>query len=158
MHFYKKTVKDLKHKDPNKWYSTVKRLASYENKSDILVVDQINHLTDQEKCDLIAYEFTKIPNQYTPLHREDIVVPPFQSSEVPQFKPSQIWKKLASMKPNKSSQEGDVPAKVVRYFAAYLSDPLTSIINCAIRTGEYPSIWKEEIATPIPKQHPTLKP
>ena len=91
MHFYKKTVKDLKHKDPNKWYSTVKRLASYENKSDILVDDQINHLTDQEKCDLIAYEFTKIPNQYTPLHREDIVVPPFQSSEVPKFKPSQIW-------------------------------------------------------------------
>ena len=61
------------------------------------------------------------------------------------------------MKPNKSSQKGDVPANVVRYFAAYLADPLTSIINCAIGTGDYPSIWKEEKATPIPKAHPTLK-
>ena len=131
--------------------------TSYENKSEKLLVDQINHLTDQEQCDLIADEFTKIPNQYSPLHRKDIVIPPFLSSQVPQFKSSQVWKKLASMKPNTSSQEGDVPAKVVRYFAAYLADPLTSIINCAIRTGDYPSIWKEEIATPIPKAHPTIK-
>ena len=32
--FYKKMVKDLKNKDPNKWYSAVKRMTSYENKSE----------------------------------------------------------------------------------------------------------------------------
>ena len=65
--------------------------------------------------------------------------------------------KIASMKPNKSSQDNDIPAKVLRYFAAYLSEPLTRIINCAILTADYPVIWKEEIATPIPKKHPTLR-
>ena len=150
-------VADLKEKDPNKWYSAVKRMTSYENKSEKLIVDEINHLTDQEQCDIIANDFTEIPNQYSPLHKEDIVIPQIKESEVPQFKASQVWKKLATLKLNKSSQKDDIPAKVLRHFAAYLAEPLTDIINCSIRTGDYPQIWKEEIATPIPKVSPTLK-
>ena len=122
-----------------------------------LIVDEINHLTDQEQCDIIADDFTEIPNQYSPLHKKDIVIPQFTEFKVPQFKASQVWKKLAALKINKSSQKDDIPAKVLRHFAAYLADPLTNIINCSIKTGEYPDIWKEEIATPIPKVNPTLK-
>ena len=88
--FYKKMVEDLKTKDPKKWYSAVKRMASYENKSDKLILDEINHLTDQEKCDIIADDFTKIPNQYSPLHKEDITIPAFQSSEIQKENPLTI--------------------------------------------------------------------
>ena len=50
-----------------------------------------------------------------------------------------------------------MPAKIFKTFAAYLAEPLTDIINCSIRTGQYPDIWKCETVTPIPKTHPTLK-
>ena len=44
---------------------------------------------------------------------------------------------------------------MLKFFAAYLAEPLASILNCSIRNGDYPDIWKDEIATPIPKAYPT---
>ena len=61
------------------------------------------------------------------------------------------------MKTNKLTIKGDVPAKLFKMFAAYLAEPLTDIRNCSIATGQYPVIWKEEIATPIPKITPILE-
>ena len=56
-HFYKKMVSDLKEKNPKQWYSAVKRMAAYDNKPEKLIVEEINHLTDQEQCELIADDF-----------------------------------------------------------------------------------------------------
>ena len=136
-------VLDLKQKNPNKWYSAVKRMAAYENKSEEIIAEDINHLSNQEQCELIADEFSEVPNLYRPLHKSDITFPYFHSKDIPQFTAAQVWKKLASMKANKSSREGDVPAKLLKLFAAYLAEPLASIINCSIRYGDYPDIWKD---------------
>ena len=40
---------------------------------------------------------------------------------------------------------------------AYLAEPLTHIFNTGLRRGEYPRIYKYEIATPVPKCYPTEK-
>ena len=85
-------VADLKDKDPSKWYKAVKRMTSYENKGEELIVDNISHLSDQEQCELIADEFAKIPNEYSPLHTEDIHIPKFTEHDIPQFRPAQVWK------------------------------------------------------------------
>ena len=61
------------------------------------------------------------------------------------------------MTSKKSCREGDVPANIFKIFAAYLAKPITDIVNCSISTGSYPKIWKEELATPIPKSYPTQK-
>ena len=148
-------VSDLKQKNPNKWYSAVKRTAAYENKAEEIMVEEINHLSNQEQCDLIADDFSEIPNMYRPLHTSDIQISHFHFNDIPQFTAAQVWKKLATMKANKSSREGDIPAKLLKLFAAYLAEPLASILNCSIRNGDYPVIWKDEIATPIPKAYPT---
>ena len=58
---------------------------------------------------------------------------------------------------NKSNISGDMPAKLFKTFAVYIAEPLTDIINCSIKLGQYPTLWKAEIATPIPKTHPTLE-
>ena len=155
--FYKKMVSDLKDKDTGQWYKAVKRMTSYESKPEQIIVDNINHLSDREQCELIADEFAEVPNQYNPLNKEDIQVPVFYKCDIPQFTPAQVWKQLSTMKTNKSCIDGDVPAKVFKVFAAYLAEPLSDIINCSISTGEYPDIWKEEIATPIPKTQPILE-
>ena len=155
--FYTKMVSDLKVKNPSQWYSAVKRMTAYENKADQLFVDEISHLSDQEQCERIADDFSEIPNTYRPLHKEDIHIPKFSNSDIPQFKAAQVWKKITSMKSKKSCLEGDVPANIFKHFAAYLAEPLADIINCSITTGSYPNIWKEEFATPIPKSFPTQK-
>ena len=46
---------------------------------------------------------------------------------------------------------GDFPAKLIKQFAAYLAEPLTHIYNTSIKRGEYPSIYKFEVCTPVPK-------
>ena len=84
--FYQKMVSDLKEKNPKQWYSAVKRMTSYENKTDQLIVDEISHLTDQEQCELIADDFSAVPNSFSPLHKDDICIPPFSVEDFPQFK------------------------------------------------------------------------
>ena len=79
----------------------------------------------------------------------------FCDKDVPQFKPAQVWNVLARIKTNKSTVEGDFPAKFIKQFAAYLAEPLTDIFNASIRKGEYPNLYKYEIVTPVPKVYPT---
>ena len=59
------------------------------------------------------------------------------------------------MKTNKATVKDDVPAKVVKYLADELAEPLTLIINSAIQNGQWPDIWKTATITPIPKEYPT---
>ena len=155
--FYKNMVADLKEKDPKQWYSMVKRIASYENKNEQINVEEINNLSDIVQIELIADEFSKIPNEYTPLHSDDNVYPSFEIRDIPQFKEATVWKKLVSMKVKASTRKGDVPAKLFKIIAAYIAEPLTNIFNSSIKSGDYPKNWKHKIATPIPKVHPLLK-
>ena len=68
-----------------------------------------------------------------------------------------MWKKLTDIKIDTSTKEGDTPAKIFKIFAAYLAEPMTSILNCSIKTCQYPHIWKVEYENPIPKEFPTSK-
>ena len=87
-------------------------MAAYDNKPERLVVDEISHLTDKEQCELIADDFSAIPNSYNPLHNDDIKTPPFSKPDIPQFKAAQVWKKKTSMKSKKSCRKRDVPANI----------------------------------------------
>ena len=152
--FYKKSVADLKQKKPGQWYSWLKRVSSYDQKNDQVNIAEISHLPDQEQAEIIAAKFSSIQNEYDPIRREDIYVPPFAEEEIPQFKPSQVWLLLTQLKTNKATVPGDFPAKLIQQFAAYLAEPLTDIINVSIRRGEYPQIYKYEVCTPVPKAYP----
>ena len=153
--FYKKTVADLKLKKPGQWYSCLKKITSYDQqKNEELIVDQINHLSDQQQAEVIAEKFASIQNEYDALKSEDISVPPFSESEIPQFHTAQVWFALSRLETNKATVPGDFPAKLIKEFAAYLADPFTDILNTSVRRGEYPEIYKFEICTPVPKSFP----
>ena len=64
---------------------------------------------------------------------------------------------LTKIRTNKSTVPGDLPAKLIKLFAAYFSEPLTDIINTSICRGKYPDIYKFEISTPVPKVYPVSK-
>ena len=118
-------------------------------------VEEIRHLPDQEQAELIAAQFAKIQNEYDALQDGDVSVPPFSETEIPRFTPAQVWFGLTKLRANKSTAPGDMPAKLIKHFAAYLAEPLTDILNTSVRRGEYPKIYKFETSTPVPKVYPT---
>ena len=63
-------------------------------------------------------------------------------------------KYLRNIKTNKSTAPGDIPPRIIKEFAFYLSIPLSNIINAGLRVGHWPKIYKRETITPIPKQFP----
>ena len=86
---------------------------------------------------------------------DDISIPSFEESDIPQFHPARVWFALSRMSTNKATVAGDFPAKLIKHFAAYLAEPLTNVYNTSLKRGEYPRIYKFEISTPVPKVHPT---
>ena len=124
-------------------------------KNDQPIVDDINHLSDQDQAEQIAEKFASIPNSYEGLKTEDISIPAFEESEIPQFHPAEVWFALSRLDTNKATVAGDFPAKLIKLFAAYLADPLTDVYNTSLKRGEYPRIYKFEISTPVPKVYPT---
>ena len=154
--FYKEAVADLKLKKPSQWYSCLKKITSFDQlRNDQTNVEEISQLTDQQQAEKIAHQFASIQNEYEPLKTEDISVPPFVESDIPQFHPAQVWFVLSRINTNKATVPGDFPAKLIKQFAAYLAEPLSDIFNTSIRRGEYPRIYKFEISTPVPKVFPT---
>ena len=69
--------------------------------------------------------------------------------------PALVWFGLTKLSANKATAPGDVPARLIKHFAAYLAEPLTDILNTSVRRGEYPKIYKFETSTPVPKVYPT---
>ena len=143
---------DLKLAKPGQWYACLKRMTSHDqHKAEQTNVAQINHLPAQEQAELIAEQFSSIQNEYDPISKDDIKIPAFTESEIPQFHPSQVWLALSRMATNKSTVPGDFPAKLIQHFAAYIAEPLTHIYNASMRRGEYPKIYKFEVCTPVQK-------
>ena len=64
---------------------------------------------------------------------------------------------MTKVRTNKATVPGDLPARLIKEFAAYLAEPLTDIINTSLIRGEYPSIYKFEYSTPVPKVFPPEK-
>ena len=156
--FYKNKVAELKLKNLGQWYSCLKNITSYDqHKNEQPNVEEIRHLPDQEQAELIAGQFAKIQNGYDPLKNADISVPQFSESEIPHFSPAQVWFALTKLNTNKATVPGDLPAKLIKEFAAYLAEPLADILNASVGRGEYPKIYKFELSTPVPKVYPTEK-
>ena len=153
--FYNDTVADLKLKKPGQWYTCLKKISSFDQmKNEQLNVDELNHLPDQEQAEKIAEKFASIQNLYEPLKTGDISVPPFVDSDIPQFQPAQVWFVLSRINTNKATVPGDFPARLIKQFAAYLTEPVSVIFNTSMKRGEYPGIYKFEICTPVPKSYP----
>ena len=122
-----------------------------------MIIQDIHHLSPELQAQKLADHFSAIPNQYDQLNKEDIQIPPIQKCEIPQLKQVDVWEKLAHLRTNKSSIQGDIPIKIYKEFAAYITELLTDVYNASLLQGKYPSIYKYEISTPVPKKYPVEK-
>ena len=138
------------------WYSKLKRMTHFDQEIfEPVQVESIEALPDQIQAELIADSFSAISNEYNPIDRNKINIPPFSSDSFPVFWPSQVKKKLEKIKEKKASVPGDIPACIIKRFAGELSVPLTNIVNTCIKMGQWPKLYKTEVITPIPKKFPS---
>ena len=153
--FKKKSIDDVLTAKSAQWYSKLKRITNYaQEKSDKIEVDEISHLSAQSQAEAIADSFSAISNEYEPINKDDIDIQSFPKSSIPQFKPHIVMKYLQNIKTDRSTAPGDIPARIIKEFASYLCIPFTNIINCGLRVGHWPKMYKKETITPIPKQFP----
>ena len=156
--FYKKNIADLKTKKPGQWFQCLKKIANFDQfKTEEPQCDEISHLSDEEQVEAIATQFASIQNEYEEIKESEIEIPEFDKNSIPQFSPSEVWFALSGIATNRSTVSGDIPAKVLKRFAAFLAEPLTDIYNTALLKGEYPNVYKFELCTPVPKVYPTQK-
>ena len=84
--FYKKNIADLKQQKPSKWYSCLKKITSFDqHRREEVIVDEFNHLSNQQQSEIIADKFASIQNEYEALEKDDISVPHFNQDQIPQF-------------------------------------------------------------------------
>ena len=153
--YYTNIVNDLKDSDPGQWYSKLKRMTSYDQlKSEQVNVLNICDLSKVEQAETIADNFAKISNEYEPIDPSKIQMNPKNDEPLPALEDYQVYEYLRKIKTNTSTAKGDIPAKIIKEFAPELAAPLTDIINCMSKRGEFPHIWKIETVTPAPKVYP----
>ena len=156
--FYKRMMGDLMTKNTSKWYTTLKRMTAHDQqKNEKVIIPDMNHLSDKEQAESLANHFSKIPNEYEQLRKEDITILTILERDIPQFSEVQVWEKFIQLKTNKSIVKGDIPVKIYKEFAAHITEPLTHIYNSSLMKGEYPAIYKFETSTPVPKKYPVEK-
>ena len=151
--YYKNIVEDLKVSNVGQWYSKLKRMSSIDEhlEEKVLVEDLIDVPSDAQ-VELIADKFEEISKNYEPLLKENVSIPNKEDSKpLPLFEPYEIWKKITKMKKKSTTVKGDIPWKIIHEFAVELSEPLANIYNSASLAGVWPSFWKHEYVTPVPK-------
>ena len=153
--FKTKTIDEVMTARSGQWYSKLKRISNFDQtKSETIQVDEISHLSEYEQAERIADSLSAISNEYTEIRKDDIDIPLFNRSSIPQYKPHEIRKYLQKIKTNKSTAPGDIPAKIIKEFACFICIPMANIINTGLSVGQWPKIYKKETITPIPKQYP----
>ena len=142
-------VKDLKTSNSSKWYSKLKRLCSYDQeKNDQIICEEINDYTDH---------FALPRNKYDALLPCDIPVLPFLESSILQFSQGNVRHVLYALDAKKSVPSGDIPTAILKMFSNELSIPVTNVLNSSIKQGIWPTIFKTEYVTPVPKVFPPTK-
>ena len=112
-------------------------------------------MADEEQAEAIADSFSAISQEYDVIQPQNIQCPPFIKNQIPFVSRQKIRKYLEKIKTNKATAPGDIPAKIVKYFAAYICIPLANLFNACLQAGHWPLLYKCEYITPVPKQIPT---
>ena len=119
--FYNKKIRDLKDGEPGQWYSKLKRLCSYDQqKSAVVICDEIKDLSDQEQAEVLADCFSGISNEYDKIKGDELNIPQDQMGLIPQFTPLQVLDHIMKLKTSKSTIQGDIPASIIKRYAEYI--------------------------------------
>jgi hypothetical protein len=156
--YYLDKIEQLKTGNPSHWWKNIKLLCHMQTKSaencfdNIMynaqtvevqcLPDVINNFLVDVTCDIPALDVTtlnKLRMNLGPLPDEYVV---------------DVCNKLFKVKLNKAVGPDGISNKLLKHLPDVLGPPLTAIINCSLRQGAVPDVWKLSRVTPIPKTFP----
>ena len=153
--FYDDFISELKSTNPGKWYAMAKRIGAVDQMREEQVnVESLSNLSNLEAAQKIAEHFAAISNEYLPIDNSQLpcylpALPP------PKVEEHDVYLRLSRLKKTKSTLPIDIPEKIRRECSPFLAGPLAEIINSSLAQSQYPTVWKKEWITPVPKiSHP----
>ena len=159
--YMQKNVDSLKHLNPGRAYSVLKRLGAQpgdctDSNTFSLPSHQSDNLTAAESAELIADHFSDISKSFPPL-AVNLLPDRAQTklntdlSQPPEITSEQTWEKIKSTNKPKSGVPADLPRQLIKEFSIELAGPLCKIIRSIVKTAVWPTHWKKEYVTPIGK-------
>ena len=137
-----------------RFFKLVKNYSSCEKPKDFDVRALYPGKEDREVAEKLADHFTTISAEFDGLDQGG---PPTGDDNVPlpQLTTDQVATRLRIFKKPRGTVRGDIFPGLVTKHNVLLAAPLTHIYNAISSTGQWPSGWKTEFVTPIPKiPHP----
>ena len=144
-------VNQLKSTASAKWHSIIKKMGGVENKAAWrLEVQDLKGLSDQECAEEVAESFAAVSLEYEKIDACKLpsYLPAGRPEEVNVF---QVFHAIKGMKKTRSTLPIDIPDSLRKECALDLAEPVTDIINTCLRDGRFPTPWRREWVTPVPK-------
>ena len=135
--------------DDRNFFKNSKNYMSKERPRPFDVLDMFPGRSEEEVAEILAGHFNAISSEFDPLYASEI--PNTYNQELPTLQPRDVAIRLRKFKKPKSVVRGDIFPDIVTKHAAALAIPLASIYNAITTTRIWPSQWKEESVTIIPK-------
>ena len=105
--------------------------------------------SEEQIVETLAVRFNTISSEFSPLLDEQI--PLTYSKPIPPLPVHEVAIRLKKIRKPKSAVKGDIFPDLVTHYADLLAVPLTAIYNEITSTKVWPSVWKNEFVTVIPK-------
>ena len=138
--------------DPSLYYRAILGLKDQNKPEDFDVMSLRPDKTEQQVGEELADFFAAISANFDPVDRASL---PQTCQESMIIKPFEIEKRLRKCKKPKSMVYGDLFPDLITPLANCLSHLLSNIFNTCLNTSSWPSLWKVENVTVIPKSpHP----
>ena len=140
--------KTKRQRNSGPYYRAVNLFKSKEFPTPWDISNLFTESSDEEISELVAEFFNRISLEYEPIEN------PEKKEEVEirtHLQMYQVAAKLKSCKKPKSVVEGDIPPELVSRFYDQLAVPLTYVYNQTLSQCSWPSLWKKETVSVIPK-------
>ena len=136
--------------DPGLYYKVINRLKDRERPPDFDIRSLCAEaLEDEIIANKVANYFQDVISGFTPLTEANF--PPRDNLPAMTVTEADVEERLRSFKKPKGLLYGDIFPEYVTLYAKILSTPLAVIYNKVFETEEWPTGWKTEYVTCIPK-------
>ena len=133
------------------FFKNVKAFSGVDKPADFNIKDLRPGKTEQEIANEAASFFKRISDEFLPLEPDQI--PATYHRDLPLLSPAQVQKMLTDAKKTSSMVQGDIFPCLINRCSALLAWPLSAIYNQIIRSFIWPTHWKREHVTIIPKKN-----
>ena len=146
--FYSEKVSYLKNTDPRKWWSLVNRLSGKSSGASAISYEVDNKvLSGLELANRLNNFFVSVTSDVPAL--DYLTLPAFLPApdQLPVIRPTEVYKKLLRLSPFKACGPDAIPNRILKLFASELSEPVTTIFNRSLSSGDFPSAWRDAYIT-----------